>query len=464
VGVVRGLLDQSFPTASSVTVRQHRIFTALVLAGVLVRIGAALFTTNSQDVALFGYIATQGAQGHTLYGDPEFSYPPLVGFIMLAAGKLLAILGLPIVVHAAPLSPFAVPGLVTADLATPFASLLIKLPAMLGDAALALAVDRACRLAGARETARRIAVIFVWLNPLIIFDSSVQASWDCIVPLSIIAAGMAALDGEGSASGAWIAIGALAKIVPVTFIPLAAAALWRAGSGVWRLASAIGAGAIVAAVALGPIAASGELPALRDLVAGRSAAAGFGGFNAWTSLHAYVFAQAAAWMAIHGPTVATVASVVQFVAVVVTAVALLRVTPLTIERFVIAATAVLAVILVTAPYVQPGYVVWLAPFCAILGACGKPRWNALLWLASGCALAFMLTVRAPAALAVPACWFFHLCDPLAFVRAGYAYAYESGTLTPLAQVDNGMIVGIAGTFVFLLVVWCALAEWRKANA
>ena len=444
--------------------RSQRWFVALLVAGVVIRIAAAMLTTNSQDLALFGYIAAQGAQGHALYDDPEFSYPPLVGFLMLGAGKLLAMFGATIVARAAPLAQFAVPALLSPDLTTPPASLLIKLPAMLADGALAFAVDRTCRRIGASDAARRAAVLFVWLNPLVIFDSSVQASWDSVVPLSILASGVAAIDGDGSASGAWIAIGALAKLVPVSFIPLSAAALWRAGHGGVRLASAVGSGALVTAIVLAPIAASHELRALSDFVGGRSAGGGFGGFNAWTSLHAYVLAPVAAWMAIRGSTVAAAASVVQSFALAGIAVALLLAARLTIERFVIGAVATLAVILVTAPYAQPGYVVWIVPFCAVLGACGKPQWNALGWLASGCALAFVLTVRAPAALAIPACWFFHLCDAVSFARAANAYAYAPGALTPLAQVDNGLILGLTGTLVFSLACWSALVEWRRADA
>lgn len=447
---VRRTLSQSFPA-----------FAALLAAGAIVRVAVALLTTNSQDIALFGYIVAQGAQGHGLYDDPGFSYPPLVGYLWLAAGKLLAIFGAPIVVHATSLAPFAVPGLMSADLTTPIASLFIKLPAMLGDCALALVVDQACRRVGATDAARRFAVLAVWLNPIVIFDSAVQASWDCTVPLSIIAAGIAAVDGDAAASGAWLAAGALMKVVPISLAPLIVAALWRARSSIGRLASAAASGAIVIAIALLPVAAWAEIPALKDALVGGSGMGAFGGFNAWTSLNAYALAPAERWLTVHGSSISMMTEVISLAGIIVVALMYLRSSTATFERFTLAAIATLSIILFAAPYVQPGYVVWVVPLCAIVGALGRAHWNAILFLASGCALAFALTVRALAALAVPACWFFHLCDPVALASAAHWYAYESGTTTPLAQLDIGLIWGIAGTLIFLLIAWTALREWRR---
>ena len=449
---VRRTLSQSFPA-----------FAALLAVGAIVRVAVALLTTNSQDIALFGYIVAQGAQGHGLYDDPGFSYPPLVGYLWLAAGKLLAMFGAPIIVHATPLAPFAVPGLLSADLTTPIASLLIKLPAMLGDCALAIVVNRACHRVGAADAARRFAVLAVWLNPIVIFDSAVQASWDCTVPLAIIAAGIASVDGDAAGSGAWLAAGGLMKVVPISLAPLIIATLWRACSSIGRLALAIASGAFVIAIALLPVAAWGEIPALKDAVAGGSGAGEFGGFNAWTSLDAYALAPADRWVTVHGSSIATATGVISLAGIIVVALMFMRTTNVTFERFALAAIATLSIILVAAPYVQPGYIVWIVPLCAILGTLGKPRWSALLYLASGCSLAFALTVRALAALVVPACWFFRLCDPVALARAAHSYAYEPGMSTPLAQLDTSMIWGIAGTLVFLLIAWTALRDWRRSE-
>ncbi|HYK53150.1 MAG TPA: hypothetical protein VEV38_06440, partial [Candidatus Eremiobacteraceae bacterium] len=351
------------------------MFAALLAAGAIVRIAVALLTTNSQDVALFGYFVAQGAQGHGLYDDPGFSYPPVIGYLWLAAGKLLALFGTPIAVHAARLAPFAVPGLMSAELTTPIASLLIKLPAMIGDCALALVVDRACRRIGASDAARHFAVLAVWLNPLVIFDSAVQASWDCTVPLAIIAAGIAALDGDAAASGAWLAAGALMKIVPISLAPLVAATLLRARTSIGRLALAIASGAVVVAIALVPVAAWGEIPALKDVLAGGSGTGGFGGFNAWAALDSNALASADRWMTIHGSLIATMADVISLAGIIAVALTFVRASNATLERFALAAVATLSIILIAAPYVQPGYVVWIVPLCAILGAHGKPQWN-----------------------------------------------------------------------------------------
>jgi len=138
---------------------RSRLYLGLLVAGALVRVAASILTTNSPDLALFGYVVQQGGQGHALYADPGFSYPPLVGYAFIAFGKLLNVLGLPVIVHAGALQAYRLPGLAVADLTTPAASFLIKLPAMLSDAAAAWMINAACLRCGVADPRRHLAVL-----------------------------------------------------------------------------------------------------------------------------------------------------------------------------------------------------------------------------------------------------------------------------------------------------------------
>jgi len=432
-----------------------------LVAGIVIRIALAVLTSNSTDLALFGYVVQQGAAGHALYSFPGFSYPPLVGYVWIAAGKLLAALNAPVLVHVSAVARYVVPGVTSADMTTPLASFLIKSPALAADAALACIVDRACRVAGAGTFARRLAVLGVWLNPIVIFDSAVQASWDAAVPATVIGAGLATLEGSGAGSGAWLAFGALIKAVPIIVAPLVGATLGRfGGRPVLRILHAGAGGVSIAAIVTIPIAASGSLSAVRDTLSGRAGGAAFGGFNAWALLSMNSLAQGKAFVEHHGVEIATVLLSAQLTAVLAVAFVAWRAPQMPVKRWMAAALITLAIAVIGSPYVQPGYVVWLVPLCAVVASTGERRLAVTATALSACAFAFALAVRAPAVLAMPACWFYKLCDAAAAGRMGFDYAYAPGILTPLLQLDIDLVLGVISGALLLWLLWAAVAAWR----
>jgi hypothetical protein len=439
-------------------VKRGRLYVGLLVAGVLVRVAASILTTNSPDLALFGYVVQQGGQGHTLYADPGFSYPPLVGYMFIAFGKLLDVLGLAAIVHAGPLQAYRLPGLAVADLTTPAASFLIKLPAMLSDAIAAWMLNAACVRCGVSDARRHLAVLAWWLNPMVIFDSAVQASWDSIVPAAIIASGVAAIDRKSMTAGAWLAVGALSKVVPILYVPLVAATLLCSERGIGRkfltlFGAALGA-LLMTLVILAPVIYWGELTTLvQGTVLGRTGGAAFGGFNVWVALTMTSLSGVAAWVAVHGADIARFLLLAEVCVILAVAVDVARRSEITIQRWMLSAALTLAAVLLTAAYAQPGYAVWIIPFCLILWATGSRTWGILALSLTACSFFFTLAVRSPAALVIPACWFFKLCDAAAMQRATFAYGYAGGTFTPLLQLDRDVVLGVAGGIVILAIAW-----------
>src|SRR5262249_45452749 len=94
---------------------------------------------------------------------------------------------------------------------------------------------------------------------------------------------------------------------------------------------------------------------------------------------------------------------------------------------------------------------WLIPMCLILWVSGSRAWGTLALLLSACSFLFTLAVRSPAALIMPACWFFRLCDAEAMQRATFDYGYAGGPITPLLQLDRDVIFGIAGSLIVLAI-------------
>ena len=437
-------------------VRWHRVYVAALIFGVVVRVLAAVLTTNSQDLALFGLIVQQGGQGHSLYSDPGFTYPPLAGYALLAFGKLLAAAGAPVIVHAAALQPYRLPGLAGADLTTPIASLLIKTPAMLGDVAAAWAIDAFCRRCGVADVRRRAAVLAWWLNPIVLFDSAVQASWDSIVPAAIVASGLAALDRKPFVSGAWLAIGALCKLVPALCVPLVATTVFFRERDARARARAVLAfvfgGVLMALLALGPLAARGEFSTfVHDTILTRSGGAAFGGFNVWSALQITSLRALNVWVQDHGPALAFGLLLFEALAIAGVSVVLARSPQIDAGRWSLGALVTVCVVLLAAPYAQPGYAVWLIPFCLLEWARGSRAWGAAALALSVCSFAFAFVVRAPAALIIPACWFYRLCDPVAMQQATYFYGYATGTFTPLVQLDRDVAFGLAAAIIVIAI-------------
>lgn len=445
---------------------QSRTFVTLVAVGVIIRLAAAILTTNSSDLALFGYTVQRGGLGYPLYSALGYSYPPLVGYCWIAAGKLLDWFGISTTIHFAALEPFRVPGLVSADLVTPWASLAIKLPALAFDGATAWIISVLCRRGNASASQHALAVLSWWLNPMVIFDSAVQASWDAVVPLTIVAAGALTVQKRGFSAGAGLAAGALTKVVPILFLPLAVAALVSGERDIPLSTKRLGSFALGLAtlsfLVLVPVLTWHEMPQFRDIFFSRVGGIEFGGFNAWIALALNSLANASVWVGRFGTTLSTVLVAFELLALLVISVALF-ITNVRLRGLLLASVLGLAIVCLTAPYLQPGYVVWLLPFCLILGANGSTRWTIMAGILTICSLCFTLAVRAPAALVIPACAFFKLCDPTAFAKAAFAYAYAPGVMTASMQIDRDVPFGIAGTFAILGVAIIAFLDWWKVR-
>jgi hypothetical protein len=205
-------------------------------------------------------------------------------------------------------------------------------------------------------------------------------------------------------------------------------------------------------VVLAPVIYWGELvELLRDTVLARTGGAAFGGFNVWVALTMYALAGVAAWVAAHGADIARVLLLAEVCAVLAVAADVARRPAIALQRWMLSAALTLAVVLLTAAYAQPGYVVWIIPFCLILWAMGSRGWGILALSLSAFSFFFTLAVRSPAALIVPACWFYKLCDAAAMQRATFAYGYAGGIITPLFQLDRDVVLGVAGGIVIIAI-------------
>lgn len=429
-----------------------------ILIGALVRIGVALTTTNFGDVGLYASMTLFGSLHFPVYRETLFTYPPLLGYYFLALGRFCALLGIQIFQYDDALLPYQVRTLITSALVTPQAMLLLKLPALALDALVTWQLVRFLAPVRVRLQQKALLLLAWWLNPAVIFTSSVQAGWDSAVVAAALGCALAIRRRRSLEAGVWLALGAAAKLLPVLLVPVALAGIVRGkqASVAVRGASAfwLGFGLTIALLSL-PILVWHETASMRDSILARGGMPTFGGFSLLslsaigdcirTVLLAHLDAVTGLSLAL-GVTTVAVFSLYAWRS---------RAEPgLTVA---VASTAILLGALAFSPFVQPTYYVWIAaglPLCvAFSRGVGRTLLAASAWVSATSAFLFLATIRLPQALFLPACYFLHLCDAAALARQDLAYNTLPGRFTPLLQVDIDTTFGVIGGAALL----CALA-------
>ncbi len=441
--------------------RSDRGFFTLIVLGAIGRLALALLTSNSYDLWFFGTVAIDAKAHRPLYADTTFSYPPLWGYAFEDVGKLLGLVHVPVIVRVSELAPFALPGLTKIELTTPLATFLLKLPALLVDAGLTRMLYRAALRWNAPMAAARTVAIGVWLNPLALVTAPIQANWDAVVPLTILAAIAFALEERWAIAGAVAAIGVWAKITPVFFAFFVPALVWTGPARSMRaIAPRVGGivlGAIVASeIVLTPVIVHGEFRAMLASVFARTGTFGLGGANllAFTQLNEGVGIRE--WISSERGIFGKLSLLLMFCGSAYPALVLLRRASRDFADYCAATIAVLAAICIASPFVQPTYVLWIVPATTFLAATSDRRWWwPTAWL-TGWGAVFFVTVRAPQALLEPACVYFHLCDPASFGAQSVAYdlarGFRSNTFQITSNVVAGEIVGIAMVATYVLAI------------
>lgn len=442
-----------------------RLWRALLVLGALLRLAVALTVTNSLDVAFFAKVAREGADLQPLYANSLFSYPPLWGLLFETIGKLLALCGQPVVVHLRALEPYVIPGLTSADLAPPVASLALKLPAMLADSLLAALLFSASRRQGASVPDARIVALAWWLNPFAILVSCVQAGWDATVPAALIAVVLLAFEKRWFAAAAVMTAGVAIKIVPIfalVFVPaFVACSLQRRRLRVRSVVAALAGAAMTAAAILIPIALWHELRAMWVAVFVRVGTFSVGGANLLAFATLRQFDAAPSWIAEHRGPFLDLVELVACGCFLAIAFLLVRARPQSLDRYWLAACGVLATLCATSPLTQPTYTLWPVPFCLLLGV-RRSRF----WILAGAMLTvfgatFFLSVRGIANLLVPACAFAAGCDVAALAQRGGDYWTASGPGGNTLQI---FIDAMCGELIGLGIVACLIAAlWQLAH-
>ena len=195
----------------------------LIVAGLAIRITFSLGTSLPGDVAVWWQVIQRTKGGVGLYTLTGYSYPPLYGYYLMAVSALLHFvdLGPQLLGHVLnsgtqPLAVRAFGNIVTSPLGT----LVVKLPMIVADLGTGWCIWRTALLLGAgdgeavRDRNARRAFLWWWLNPVVIFTSTIHGQIDSIASFAIALTVLAVVRRQWLLVGGAIALGVAVKLVP----------------------------------------------------------------------------------------------------------------------------------------------------------------------------------------------------------------------------------------------------------
>ncbi|OGD65900.1 hypothetical protein A2215_00730 [Candidatus Berkelbacteria bacterium RIFOXYA2_FULL_43_10] len=191
----------------------------ILLLGLAVRVFIAPFFSSS-DISVWYQVISDSAQNLVIYDLLHFSYPPLWGFILSFWGKLFVnILGISSVgQYVSSIEPVnALNNYIPLNVISPWLNLIIKIPIMLADFAIAWLIYSLLKDTGTKIA--KIAVAFWLLNPLVISAGYILGQFDSIPALFMLLALIFFWKDKRFFSGVSLSIGILFKLYPAFVLP-----------------------------------------------------------------------------------------------------------------------------------------------------------------------------------------------------------------------------------------------------
>lgn len=350
----------------------------IILIGLAVRLLVAPWTSWTQDVYPYYVVGTNTLDALSVYDHAVFTYPPLFAAMCSLVGSVLSVFQDPSAWGAVDYSMVPVGQLTTMVvpfITSPEFNLAMKAPVILADLATGLALFYLVRDKWGAEQAEK--VLFLWfLNPLVIFVSSVHGQFDSLPALMTVLATLFFYRQQYLLCGTAIGLGVMLKIYPLFLVPFYLAvlllrwkdmrsegrSLWDGLSPIYRL---LAGGAASAALAIPFLVSS---TSFIDFLTRRAAISDIGGLNVWSVLGSMTDPKALE-MALGTDLAALILVTSMAVAVVLGAVAARSLRGGDADPLMVLAlgnVGVLTTTLFLQPVTNPQHLLWLFPFLCLL--------------------------------------------------------------------------------------------------
>jgi len=428
------------------------VLRALII-GLAVRLLLAPCTSYPYDAYPFYGAVVSSLAGTGPYGNVLFTYPPLFSAILFPFFWSVSQFMDPASFGAfvpAMIGVSRATGMIVPFVTSPAFNLLFKLPIIVGDALVALTLHRAVDRWKGREAAD--TAFLVWfLNPLVIFVSSVHGQFDALAAYCGLVGTLGFMDRRYLLSGLSLGLGVLLKLFPAyiilglgvaLLIQLHAALREGKRASALRPALAFLGGGALSLLTIAPLLLSSR--SFLDYIVRRGTYSSVGGMNVWF----------AAPLLSGGDGTGGAGSGVPFNTILLLlgiALALL-VAYLVLrkgcegERPLLLSTAVLTVVMVTQAVTNPQHLLWLFPFLVMLSA-AHPRMLPKMYALSILGLLYLLCLQSGFVFLYPLAQFTGLVSVEALNQGIEVFLIGTGGIRELVL----SVLGGAGFLVLLTV-------------
>ena len=349
----------------------------LILAGLAVRFALAFYSAHAGDQFQFAAIALGQVYGSGPYANPNI-YPPGWDLILGGLGRIVS--------YAVPPSGILFPTTINIALqgaigfweptymVSPVFVFSEKLLFILFDLAAGLLLYQLALVSRIPQMSPKLVFSLWFLNPLVIWESSVHGDFDVLPTFFALLAMLFVLRGRPMWTGVSLGLSIILKLFALFLIPIALVLLLRRkDQGNLRGRSVLGLSALFALGLAIPIAGVFWSPGVLQQYdvysfTGPSIGEGYGGFWVWSFTYLSNFQFVGGWLTAHTSTVTEIS----FAVGGILAVALATV-PFWSRRFpgynLLGDSALFLTAICTSFFadavVQPQYLIWIVPFMAI---------------------------------------------------------------------------------------------------
>lgn len=371
-----------------------------LLIGLLVRLLLSPLTSYPYDTYPFYGAVVGTLAGTGPYGNVLFTYPPL--FAVLSYPLFWAVsqfmdpssfgMFVPSMVDVSRSTGMMVP-----FITSPIFNVVLKLPIIIGDVLVGLTLYRVIRARKGAVSAERAFLIW-FLNPLVIFVSSVHGQFDVLAAYFALIGVLCFMDDRYLLSGTFLGLGVLLKLFPaylvISFGIILLVSLYNALKGGKRLEAfkplaAFIAGGALSVLTILPFLLSSN--SFLDYVLRRGTYSSVGGMNAWFMAPFLGAIAGEGGGAGGGIPLGLVLLILGFSLTVLATLLVIWKAPVE-DRVLVSAIAVILTVLVTQSVTNPQHLIWLFPLLVLYSSAGG-RMARKLYALSVLGLLYLLSLQ-----------------------------------------------------------------------
>lgn len=456
---------------------KHPLFYVAIL-GIFFRYAIGLYSTWSADEEFWYRTSLSTLYGTGLYERMYFAYPPVWGFILSIFVKLGALFFDPanfMRIIPALGSLELKTGMISRMITSPSFNFLFKTPLFISDFLVGYILFRFVYDQTGNANNARAAFIVWFFNPLLLFAGAVHGMFDVIATLFVLLAVISTYNKNYFWAGATLALGVLTKLFPIYFAPLLLGIIISASyniniydtkyyniynnvffkikrSMLACLKFFMGAGLSVLIIFL-PLIINGSIANLEGIFRRTETGLVVGGISPWFIVNIPKFNWIANWAYSNPAIVLLYSNFIEFSLLFglgITAIFLGYKNQL--KSLFYGSVATLSIVYLTAPIVNPQYLIWIIPFLTIVSMIFESRYKHIITIITFSGLLFYFSLVGTWHLLLPMAIYSQYISMESIISATDIFWEKKGFLNLYFRDDLKLISGFLGvTGIYLSI-------------